>query len=431
MSQRPTDPVPHGARARARRPGWAALTVLGVSLAMSVTAVTFVSWSVSSRDELRFEYGVRSAQDRITMRLEMYHTALRGAAGLFTASDTVTAEDFRAFADKLDLPGHLPGIRGIGWTERTEVDGEEATEATAIRYLEPLDARNRAAIGFDMYSEAVRRQAMARARDTGEAALSGRVTLLQEIDRDVQAGFLLYLPVYRTGTVPPDLAARRAALQGYVYAPFRADDLFAGIFGTETAPAVSFRVRDGDAPAGAPALLHIAPRTPGHTPRHHTSRVMDVSGHPWVLDFASEPALDSGPEHYFAPATGAAGLLVSLVIFLLVLRIDRSRAEAEAGSRAKVQFLATMSHELRTPLNAVGGYVDLIEMEIHGPVTDEQRTALGRIRLAGAHLLGLIEDVLSFARIEAGRTELALGPVGLRDVGGGVTTPVLPQDAAT
>src|SRR5581483_11276505 len=79
-----------------------------------------------------------------------------------------------------------------------------------------------------------------------------------------------------------------------------------------------------------------------------------------------------------------------------------ARAEAEDANRAKSRFLAVMSHELRTPLNAIGGYAELIELEIHGSVTDAQREALQRIQRSERHLLGLIESVLSFARVEAG-----------------------------
>ena len=100
-----------------------------------------------------------------------------------------------------------------------------------------------------------------------------------------------------------------------------------------------------------------------------------------------------------------------------------ARAEAESASRTKSQFLANMSHELRTPLNAIAGHVQLIEMGIHGPVNDAQREALGRIERAQRHLLGLINDVLNYARIEAGRVEYDLEPVLVRDV----LTDVLPM----
>lgn len=90
---------------------------------------------------------------------------------------------------------------------------------------------------------------------------------------------------------------------------------------------------------------------------------------------------------------------------------EAARAMAEAANRAKTDFLATMSHELRTPLNAIGGYAELIELGIHGPTTDQQLEALSRIRRSQRHLLGLINDVLNFAKLEAGRVEYDIADV--------------------
>jgi PAS domain S-box-containing protein len=94
----------------------------------------------------------------------------------------------------------------------------------------------------------------------------------------------------------------------------------------------------------------------------------------------------------------------------------RRVAEAEAANRVKTDFLAAMSHELRTPLNAIGGYTELLELGIHGPVTAEQRTALERIRLSQRHLLGIITDLLNFSRIEAGQVSYESERVPVRDV---------------
>jgi signal transduction histidine kinase len=109
---------------------------------------------------------------------------------------------------------------------------------------------------------------------------------------------------------------------------------------------------------------------------------------------------------------------------------ERARGDAEAANRAKSDFLAMMSHELRTPLNAIGGYAELIELGIHGPVTDAQRNALNRIARSQAHLLTLINDVLNFARVDSGQIQYAVQDVRMHDTLAGLEPLVEPQIAA-
>jgi len=103
-----------------------------------------------------------------------------------------------------------------------------------------------------------------------------------------------------------------------------------------------------------------------------------------------------------------------------------ARSEAEAASHAKSQFLALMSHELRTPLNAVIGYAELLDLGIGGPLTEGQRRQVARIQLSGQHLLGLVNEVLDLARVEAGRLTLHQGIGDSRRVIEGALTLVLP-----
>jgi signal transduction histidine kinase/FixJ family two-component response regulator len=117
-------------------------------------------------------------------------------------------------------------------------------------------------------------------------------------------------------------------------------------------------------------------------------------------------------------------------IFVLAMDVTvqvRALREAEAANRAKSEFLAAMSHELRTPLNAIGGYAQLIDMGLHGPVTAAQHDALERVRRSQQHLLALINDVLNFAKVEAGRVEYEITDVPLAEVALGVVPMVEPQ----
>src|SRR5205085_5297430 len=87
-----------------------------------------------------------------------------------------------------------------------------------------------------------------------------------------------------------------------------------------------------------------------------------------------------------------------------------------AANRAKGQFMAMMSHELRTPLNSIMGYVQLLEMGIDGPVNDVQRDHLGRIRISAEMLVRLIDEVLSFAKLESGRMIFDVADVPINDI---------------
>ena len=106
---------------------------------------------------------------------------------------------------------------------------------------------------------------------------------------------------------------------------------------------------------------------------------------------------------------------------------EEAAARADVANRAKSEFLAVMSHELRTPLNAIGGYVELMELGIRGPITEEQRLDLARIRKSEQHLLGLINGVLNYSRIEAGAVRYELSDVHVAEVLSTCETLVAPQ----
>jgi len=109
---------------------------------------------------------------------------------------------------------------------------------------------------------------------------------------------------------------------------------------------------------------------------------------------------------------------------------NEARAVAEAANRAKSEFLAVMSHELRTPLNAIGGYAELIELGVRGPVTAAQRADLGRIQRSQRHLLGLINGVLNYARLETGNVRYEVTDVHVDELLATCEALVAPQARA-
>ncbi len=429
--------------------------VLVLSLLLTSGVCVLLGGVARARDEARFENLVQTTSDRIQRRLDTYVALLQGTEGLFTTQQEVTPAEFSAYVRLFDIQSRYPGIQGIGLTrrfsreERAQVEQQTRTalglpgfhtwpevldeELHSVVLLEPRDRRNQAAMGYNMYSEPTRREAMERARDTGQPALSGKVTLKQEILQDKQAGFLLYLPIYRGGDMPVTLEERREALVGFVYSPFRADDLLNGIFGTERQPRVAFQLYDG-LEVDEERLMHSShgPEARAHEPMFTTTTTLLVAGRPWTLTFSSLPAFDATASSPMVVPFSGLGVLVSLGFFLMMLAQVRARGEAERSAdglrvalseRARVEeqlreadrrkddFLAMLAHELRNPLAPVLTAVQLMERK--------QRTGLGTEREREVverqvhHMRRLVDDLLDVSRVTRGKIQLRKHPVDL------------------
>lgn len=444
------------------------VTVLVLSLLLTLGASLLLKANARARDQARFDNMVQSTADRIQRRLDSYVALLQGTEGLFSTQDEVTPEEFSAFVQLLDVQGHYPGIQGIGFSqrfsreERPKVERRirahaglpgfhawpesSGDELHSIVLLEPRDARNLAAMGYNMFSEPTRHEAMARARDTGLPALTAKVTLKQEIHSEKQAGFLLYLPVYRGGRVPDTMEQRREALVGFVYSPFRADDLLHGIFGTEQQPRVAFQLYDGPV-VDEEKLLHSShdPEELPRAPMFTTTTTLTVAGRPWTLAFASLPAFDETASGGLVLPFTLAGVLVSLVFFLMMRAQVRARGEAERSAdglrvalheracveeqlreadRRKDDFLAMLAHELRNPLAPVLTAVQLMEHKQRaGQGTERERDVVER---QVHHMRRLVDDLLDVSRVTRGKIQLQKRPLELVDAVGRALEAVRP-----
>lgn len=418
----------------------AAVGVFLLSMLLTAGFSLYSAQTTMERERIAFEALARRTQGAILQRMNAYVNLLYAGRAFLKGSTEVTRSDWRRFVSALEISSRFPGIQGIGYTVRLmpdEVAGHvarvragdmrdyrvwppgERDEYTSIFYLEPMDARNRAAIGYDMFSEPTRRKAMARARDTGDPALTGKVSLVQEITADKQAGFLIYLPVYRNGVPSETVAQRREALIGYVYAPFRADDLFTGLFGHEPHPEIDFELYEGE--PSRQTLLH------DHNPAISSQAVSagtiqlrmptPVAGQTWTIVFTSTPAFGQQNEQRLPLLVFLGGTMISLLLggITWTLASSRSRALAMAtemtaelrqADQAKDEFLSVISHELRTPLNFIMGFGSILQDEVAGPLEPKQHEYLEKMLNGADRMLILVNDLLDLAKIQAGKLDL-------------------------
>jgi PAS domain S-box-containing protein len=297
---------------------------------------------------------VREIENKIRFQIQAYVSALLQTRGLFALHGEPTREQFREYIASSGILSAYPGVQGIGYSKRLSKDelsdyavypSFEREEYTATVMLEPLDWRNQRAIGFDMFSEPVRRAAMTAARDSGLPAITGEVKLVQETEVRTQPGFLIYVPLYRSGAPIGSVEERRQALVGYIYSPFRAHDLFRAMVRSmySVLGTVYFAVYD-DAP-GSKVLLFDHGPSPDAPPTFRflvSDFPIYVLGRSWRVHVQALPKFTSSFDDRAPFYVLGVGAVVSLLLFWTVLAANRRRATAEARSR-RDRFLADVN----------------------------------------------------------------------------------------
>ena len=342
-----------------------------------------------------FDYRSRDAVRRIEARLRNYEQALLAARGLFQASDVVTHREFAAFVANLEVVKRYPGIQGIGFSlvvSPAELDrhlaqirrqgfpeysirpaGKRALYSSII-YLEPFQDRNLRAFGYDMFSEPLRQAAMRRAADSGEPALSGRVQLVQETDQGIQAGFLLYVPVYQNGRAKQTLEDRRRNLLGWVYAPFRMNDFMTGLLG-ENASDLDLKVFDGPGTSSETQMFDWAPAHPiGSSGHWQASQPLLFAGHSWTVATQALPALIARHGEDTSARILGLGSLVSLLVGLTVYGLARHLAKVQSLNATLEQKVQERTQRLASIIS--GTNVDTWEWNVQtGETTFNERWA--------------------------------------------------------
>ncbi len=411
-----------------------AYVVLVVALLLTVFAWHYVYQSTEASERGFFDEASRTTEEAIDRRMDDYIDGMLGARGLFLASESVEREEWRSYAEGIELERRYEGLQAMGYAEYVGSEereeslqtlreeglpemrpGGEREEYFPVTYVEPSNKANQDMLGRDPYPEPAHRAAMDRARDTGSPEATGMIYVLSQpgenTDLTLKPGFALYLPIYRKGEPHGTVDERRRALEGFVFGTFRMDRLLGGAFG-DSFSAIDFEVYDGDPLRGdllynRDGILHAA-KDAGHARFSQLSQ-LDVAGQEWSLYFSTLPEFEERAEARLPLLVLVSGIAVSLVLFATTLMLVRSRIVAERASgelrdanRELEAFTYSVSHDLRAPLRSIDGFSQILLEDYSDKLDKEGEEHLGRVRAASQRMGRLIDDLLGLSRVTRG-----------------------------
>ncbi|MES2641230.1 MAG: CHASE domain-containing protein [Myxococcota bacterium] len=323
--------------------------MLASNLLLVLVVALFAGMSDRARLDQRLLRSVESTHRELQTNVDLTIALLRGGLGLFEASVVVEPEEFRAYVEPLGIRERYPNLLGLGYALRLE-PGEEGpalekmrergqpaisvwphllpSDNAVIVYLEPRDRGNQRALGFNMAVDPARRRAQAEARDSGEAAASTLVTLVQEAG-GADKGFLIFLPHYAPGLPRGTVEERRGALRGFVFAPVRVRELVADTLMSHDELAV--RIYAG--PVTAEPVFEVSSALPWRAP---VRRELHIAGQEWTLLYQFREPINAW---WRSPAVPVALTgVVFAILFYLFQRLQleaRRRAESDAEALRK------------------------------------------------------------------------------------------------
>lgn len=326
---------------------------LGYPMAVLVLLLSlvlvFIAWSQMHRRELGLaeeQFRGRAGQQAalVQQHLNGVDVALRGGASLFAVIDQPSREQWQAYVRAMQVSEHFPTMVGLGYaisldpgslvrfqeTFRAHGRGLFSVRPAGIRerygailFLEPATQANLDALGYDMFSEPVRRKAMATAMDTGTSRLTGLVELVQDAGHP-QPALLLYTPVYAAGVETATAGQRRKAIRGWVYAPFRMGDVLDNALGARRG---GMLLRVVDTTEAQPVILHEDAGIGGEH-AFTVSLHKAINGRQWRFDYFSGPRNVAAPQLAGVNRLLFLGLAVSLLLFGLTWTLASTEARA-------------------------------------------------------------------------------------------------------
>ena len=335
------------------------LPLLAFLVVLLPLGLTFYSWKIASESAYNqnlaeFQSLAIESEKALLHRLESYQTALLGGAGFFQGSNQVSREEWRSYVETIDVKKNFPGINGIGWidslspdqvsdyVERVRAQGvpnfhihpqNAALPNYIINYIEPFD-KNSPALGLNIAFEEHRRAAAELSRDTGLSAITQRIVLLQ--DEQKTPGFLLLYPMYNKSLPHSTPAQRRAALQGWVYAPFIAKDFMSSLT-TSQGHLVRLEIHDGQTISPETQIYDSNEAGDKDPSSFSISKDLNVFQQNWHVSWESTSEFEQmrRNESAFLILVGGLVFTVMIGVFLMLTTVQRAETlEWMAGEKS-------------------------------------------------------------------------------------------------
>ena len=413
-----------------------AITVLLTGLLLTLIAAFYTHTAVKAYIQQNFEFISRNIITQMNERLKAHALVLRSGAALFAASDTIIAEEWKIFIEKEKLDRNLPGVQGIGFSmiipHSELIDHVKSFRQngfpeynvwptgkrdiyTSIIFLEPFTGRNLRAFGFDMYSDSVRREAMEIARDSDIEMLSGKVTLVQETNEDIQSGALMYVPVYYNGMPSGAIEERRRAIKGWVYSPYRMNDLVKGILGNWDSPfenRIHLEVFDNEnlSPAG---LLYDSQANEIKIEKVKINLSLtlplDFNGKKWTFLFTGYNE-NLSILHGETVMVLLSGIAISILMFVFTIGLIRFSIRNQQIqflndklskiNRDKDRFISILGHDLLNPFNVLLGFSEILKNDAGRLPATEVQKYVDLLHNSALNTYVLLEDLLLWARAQ-------------------------------
>ncbi|MER8921711.1 CHASE domain-containing protein [Mesorhizobium sp. M0802] len=357
------------------------LAFIAVAL-ISLTMAGFAYFATQEAARIKFEATADDALNRIESRIDLHLSLLRSTQALFDARNgEISGSEFKAFFSALNVDNNFAGLRGIGYLRLAKTGDEAAVERDMLRdrgaahtvypdttqpwrtpvvLFEPLDPANESTIGYDMFTEPVRREAIEKALADDAQHASGLVQLGQDTGAaQTFTGFLVFVRL-NVETAPDGINASRSSTSGLLYAAFRARDLFQTALSRTPLLPVNTAVYDGTADADNLLFQSETPPVASFGDRLLVTRKIIVAGRPWTVLFRPTSAFSQPSSRAIPVMLGLFGLLLAGAIALVARYQERAydaksllHETTEKSLLEKDLMLQEMKHRIKNSITRV------------------------------------------------------------------------------